>query len=647
MTGTNVEACCRGADAAAHRGEFTQETVWEACRGGIRDAIEAQLEGEQSTPVIIDGLPTIGKTRHATDIAFDLDVPVAILTHRYETRDEHLALALASEHQKAVVEVPTLDRDCPTRRGEHGTGWAERINDYRSRGASPTYLHYYLQEALPCMQDGDCPYLARWDAVETADVIIGGPAHAALDRIVEDRVVIFDEDPGTAYRTEFDANRLTSAISAFLSENDSLPIDNYLGLLAVATNDSMADIQETIREELTATDSIARPTAAVNDDDGHAEAPTVILAHLELGGPIIADAVPDTYEWADHLREQAELDYVELQDGAQVVYDHAESRIFIRRPPDLEGARAVVGLDGTPVEELWRGRLGVDDIESWRILCDDCRARYLRDVIGYTFIQTTSHVKPYSSGEYVNRRADFGLIEAVANRHETAPGVITTKSAAERLFKETPGEPFIDTERVTQRIAAVKHYGALRSSNDFAGTEVGIVLGSPHPGDRPLQITAALEGYTAVRDDDSKGTDLEYGIPGRPFLRHYREHKIAQAVLRFGRTTAATVYIHTGVLPEWLAEMVTVGPERVVIAERSEGQRAVIRALLDDGPGTAAEISSRDGVSIGEKQTRDWLKKLRSEGYVSRDDSQPYTWAADGLADAPHTARVHLPEIDQ
>jgi len=120
------------------------------------------------------------------------------------------------------------------------------------------------------------------------------------------------------------------------------------------------------------------------------------------------------------------LDYVELPDGSQVVYDHAESRVVIRRPPTLDAARAVVGLDGTPVEELWCGRLGVDNIESWRILCD-CRARYLRDVIGYEFVQTTSHVKPYSSGEYVNRRGDFGVIEAVANRHDTTPGVITTK----------------------------------------------------------------------------------------------------------------------------------------------------------------------------------------------------------------------------
>jgi hypothetical protein len=644
MAGADHDDCCRGAHAASQQGEFTQATVWDACRDGIQEAIETQLDDEQAPPVIIDGLPTIGKTRHAKEIAFGLDVSAAILTHRYETRDQHLGLA--AEHQKTVVEVPTLDRDCPTRRGEYGSDWAERINDYRLRGASPTYLHYYLQDVLPCMQDGDCPYLARWDAVEAADVIVGGPAHAALDRVVDDRVVIFDEDPGTAYRTEFDANQLSTAISTFLSKNDDLPIDNHFGLIGAATNEGMEAIRDAIRDELSDDTSIARPTEAVDDDDGHAEAPTAVLAMLELGGPIIGDTAPTEYDWDDQLREEAGLDYVELPDGSQVVYDHAESRVVIRRPPTLDAARAVVGLDGTPVEELWRGRLGVDEIVSWRILCDDCRARYLRDVIGYEFVQTTSHVKPYSSGEYVNRRGDFGVIEAVANRHDTTPGVITTKSAAERLFEEPSSEPFIDIERVTDQIADVKHYGALRSSNDFTGTEVGIVLGSPHPGDRPLQITAALEGYTAVRGDEGKGTDLEYGIPERPFLRHYREHKIAQAVLRFGRTTAATVYIHTGVLPEWLSEMVTVGPEAVTIEERSEGQRGVIRALLDEGPGTAAEIANREGVSIGEKQTRDWLKRLRSEGYVSRDDTQPYTWDANGLADAPHTAHVRLPELE-
>lgn len=68
MAGADPDDCCRGAHAASQRGEFTQATVWDACRTGIRDAIESQLDDEQASPVIIDGLPTIGKTQHATDM---------------------------------------------------------------------------------------------------------------------------------------------------------------------------------------------------------------------------------------------------------------------------------------------------------------------------------------------------------------------------------------------------------------------------------------------------------------------------------------------------------------------------------------------------------------------------------------------------
>jgi len=53
------------------------------------------------------------------------------------------------------------------------------------------------------------------------------------------------------------------------------------------------------------------------------EAPTAVLAMLELGGPIIGDTAPTEHDWDDQLQEEAGLDYVELPDGSQVVYDHA------------------------------------------------------------------------------------------------------------------------------------------------------------------------------------------------------------------------------------------------------------------------------------------------------------------------------------
>lgn len=644
MPEADVENCCRGNRVATEHGEFTQESVREACRNGIREAIESQLEGDRQEPVVIDGLPTIGKTHQATRVAAEFDEPVAILTHRYDTRDDHIAHA--DKFDERVEEIPTLDRHCPTAKGENGKDWAEMIHDYRDRGASPTYLHYHLLEELPCMQqDEDCPYITQWDVVESTPVVVGGPVHAALERVVDDRIVIFDEDPGQAYRREFDADQLSSYVSTFLGERDALPVDNFQQLQAISNNDSFAEQQAEIREYISDSDSVAQQSEALNEG-GHVEASTATLALLELEGPTIGQEQSGP-QWEEDLRTRAELDFTELPDGAQVVHDHKESQFVIRRPPDLQGARAVIGLDGTPVERLWRGRLGVDKVDCRRILCDDCRARYLTEVVGYTFVQTTSFVKPYSSGNHVNPRADYGLIEAVAAKHDSAPGVITSRSAEERLFEEGPNELLIDPQQVKKQIGESKHYGNLRSSNEFEGTRVGIVLGSPHPGDRPIQITAALEGDIAVRDEDTKGTDLDYGIPDRPYLRHYREHKVAQAALRFGRTSPATVYLHTGALPEWLEQMVSAGPEETNIDERSDGEMTLIRSLENDGSGTAREIADREDVTIGEKHARDCLKGLRDEGVVARDDTQPYTWSADGIDDAPYTAHVVLPDVDE
>ena len=49
---------------------------------------------------------------------------------------------------------------------------------------------------------------------------------------------------------------------------------------------------------------------------------------------------------------------IELPAGAVAVYDGADEKLYVRRPPDLSSAAAVVGLDGTPVLRIWEGRLG-------------------------------------------------------------------------------------------------------------------------------------------------------------------------------------------------------------------------------------------------------------------------------------------------
>jgi len=90
MAGADPEDCCRGSRSFPTGRVHSSNRLGCVPRWDSRGNQDKTLDDEQAPPVIIDGLPTIGKTRHATETAFDLDVPAAILTHRYETRDVHL-----------------------------------------------------------------------------------------------------------------------------------------------------------------------------------------------------------------------------------------------------------------------------------------------------------------------------------------------------------------------------------------------------------------------------------------------------------------------------------------------------------------------------------------------------------------------------
>lgn len=638
-----VQADLSGTDCCAIResdDRLSREAVYKACRTTIREAIGEQVGEEAYSPAVIDGVPTIGKTRNAIQVAAEFDHPVAILTHRYETRDQHLELARDEGYH--AEEIPALDRFCPTAKGEHGERLEERIESHREKGVSPKYFHYFEQSELPCMGEGEeCPYLRQLDAIEDVDVVVGSPVHANLSDIIEDRILVFDEYPGDTFQRKLEAGDLTRVISEFFDHHEEFDIETYDALRMVAQNaEAFGDKQKQIRQRLVGEDTLRDNPRAIRSEDGHVKAPAAVMAVIELAGPTIGEE--DGADWKSQLRGQTNLDYATLSDGTQAVRDSEKGGIILRQTPSLTDTEAVIGLDGTPVEPLWEGILGEDSVSIDRVLCDECRATYLTETLGYRFVQTTTATKPYSSGEHVNRRKDYGVIEAVASNHEEQPNVITTRRARQRLFEENPSKKYVDIDAVTAQVGGKKHYGNLRSSNDFAGDRVGIVLGSPHPGDRAIQITAALEGYTASREDGKE--DTHYGIPGRPFLSHYRENKVAQAALRFGREAGATVYLHTSAVPKWLERVVSTGPEDVILETRAQGEREVIKSLLDDGSGTSSGIAERDRVTVGNRQVREILNRLQKEGAVTKDGTQPYTWNDDGLEDVPHTARVELPE---
>jgi hypothetical protein len=279
---------------------------------------------------------------------------------------------------------------------------------------------------------------------------------------------------------------------------------------------------------------------------------------------------------------------------------------------------------------LWRLRLGTP-LTRHQVLDDGERRDYLTDTLGLRFIQPTEHVRPYSSGEWVNVEHDTALLKAIADRHDATPAAITSGEAETQLFGDDgPAADYVDD---------TEHYGNLTSSNQYADRSVGVVLGSPHYGDRHIQRLAALEGE-AVEPHREPDAPLSYSGPGDDYLRHIREHSVAQAALRFGREGGgATVYINTAATPDWLPTEQAPGAVRL----RSEGEQAVLQALADCRRATTSTIAEAAGLSP--RQTRRHLKRLAEAGHIHREGSGPATEAVvDDLPDNSGGAAVDLPE---
>jgi hypothetical protein len=599
-------------------GDLTRETAREACRTVVHEAVEEALSGDVFG-VLVDALPTLGKSRTVARITRSLvrdsgkPQPVTVLTHRKETRDQ--LEAWADEAALNPHQLPRFDDDCPTARGEFGDDWADRVADERQRGISPSELH--ATGRLPCTDDGTCPYVAGWEECREHTVLVGHPSHAYVDEVVRDRVVVFDEDPGEAFRTDFDSNAVHEYVAEYLSETDEFDdllgddspaltsVDDLVGLRKFRPEQSEELLEPLLSEPAFGDSSL------VGRKRGHGDTRAVILTLLRADREDLGNSV----------------ERVELPDEAVALYDSEEGSVIVRRPPDLSKAAAVVGLDGTPVLRVWEGRLGCPsdgELQYERVLCDECRPDYLFDVLGYRVHQTTPHVKPYSSGEYVSVEKDLALVEAVYRETGERPAVITTKKA-KKAMKGKMGHA-----------QATAHYGAIRGSNVFEGDEVsvGIVLGSPHPGDREIIHLAGLNGdrieTPGPRAD--RGKNLSYGVaprqnePRNPYLAHYREHRVVQAILRFGRQVGALVYVHTGAVPEWILTDGAINTEQSVFRrERGGGEREVVGALADGGDLTVAQLVDR--VGIRERTVYERLADLSEDGMAEKlPGKQPHRW---------------------
>jgi len=361
--------------------------------------------------------------------------------------------------------------------------------------------------------------------------------------------------------------------------------------------------------------SVTRDESGVlGDDAAHAVAPLAVfalLAGVDIGNGIERRRLPPV------VTPEAR------HEGGVALYDRESGSMSILTPPALVGARAVVGLDGTPTPELWQTALGVH-MSHRQVLADAERAEYLQHALGHRIVRTSPHIKPYNNADHVHVDDDAALLDAIGELHGERPAVISTRTALDEY--ERAG--------VSDLYDGALWYGNVLGSNLLGDRRVGAVIGSTHYGDRWVQRWAAYHGHTVEQPDRStgRGTTLSYGEYGDRLLQHMREHEVLQAALRFGRDAGgAVVYVHTAALPEW----VPIAGEGRVVRTWSDGMHEVVDVLGQLDRATTADIAAHPDVSIGERQVLDHLRELVERGVVrprhDPDDGRRVQWVGSGL----------------
>jgi hypothetical protein len=578
---------------------------------------------KSSDRVLIEALPTMGKSYGAPKAAAEVGQKITILTGRGNKEQYQQFREWCEEHNLDYYTLPSFTRDCHTANGEHGEQSKREVMDWYRRGATPQTIHKHAEDilgrALPCQEHKgqSCPYASKWDfSPDDYDVLIGHYAHAHKTKVTSGRTVVLDEFPGESYETTFGADGLLpGAVSSWLQRTEEVPFENWTDLLehrddAQRRADALLYFDETgtERDEL----------AVLEDSHAHALAPSIVFALL------ITDDLGNGVEHANIS-----------DDGRKAVFNREISELSLLTPPDLDYTSGIVALDGTPTLNMWEDCLG-ERLNHRSVLQENERKEYIKQALNLNLIRTSEYIKPYNSANHVNVEADATLLNEIADMHDEKPGLITTSTAEEQYVNVDEPLPMAET----------KHYGNVLGSNEFKTKRVGAVIGSNHYGDHYIKKWAAYAGEVAGRGE-GKGDELDYGSYGNKVLQHMRGHDSLQSVMRFGRDgNGAVVYVHTDTLPDW----VPLAGEGRVLKTWSDGMRSVIDALECLDSPTTNEIVEYPTVDISRQQVFEHCETLRDKDILSRkqnpEDGRGYVWIGDDLHKIGEHGDAELPSTD-
>ncbi|QLD88310.1 hypothetical protein HWV07_04380 [Natronomonas salina] len=130
-----------------------QEDPLTAARARTQDVLEHALDTYDER-VLVEALPTLGKSSGTIRAAAATDEPISVLTGRGRKEQYEQFEQWCDEQGLTHKTLPAFTHDCPTARGDHGDDWQERVLDWYRRGATPQDIHKYAEQELgrplPC-----------------------------------------------------------------------------------------------------------------------------------------------------------------------------------------------------------------------------------------------------------------------------------------------------------------------------------------------------------------------------------------------------------------------------------------------------------------------------------------------------------------
>ena len=553
---------------------------------------------------LVESPPAGGKTTELFAAVEDTEEPISYLTERqdlYEQADE-----LARDHGLKPKVLPSPYRSCPTFDGDHGDKWRNRVTSLYGPNVGGAALHEVMD--LPCTDDGACPYQSAWNfEPDEFEVLVGHYVHAHVPAVVENRTIVIDEFAGEATMHTFENPE--PVVSSYLRERSGLPFDDWGDFVDnryERRSDAVHWFVENYREKN------PEPREIVDDDtdDVHGLAGDLLLGLLfaeDLGNGFRTTektvAKRDSRGWRRTPLRDVKL---RRRISPSCVWNTEKNVAHLLTTPSFKNANGVVALDGTPTKRMWDTAFGVS-FDHERVVPGERMTDYLTDALAVHVHQYGAHdddkagTRPYSSGNHLYDETDERVLFGAKEHFGTEPDVITTKAAIEQY--EEGG--------ILDRAGEYRNFASVKSSNDFRDSTVGVVLGSPHPGDEVFQRWGAFMGFAI--EGSGKGVNRSYGgRVGNEIYHHFVHDQVLQSILRFGRDGQEAHVITTSMAtPSW------VEPEELELPWFAESERDVVDYLRDSDGATQKEIVEETG--LAKSIVSETLTGLEGQDYIGLD----------------------------